>query len=203
MPRSRAEAFRALHVPGRPFVLPNAWDAGSARTLAALPSTRALGTTSAGIAWSLGQPDGDLDRDAMLEVVARVAAAVDVPVSADVEAGYGDAAGTVAAVLAAGAVGVNLEDGTGDPAAPLRSAEEHAAIVAAARAAADDAGVPLFVNARVDVWWAGVGEPQERLEVAIERCRRYVAAGADGVFAPGPGGRGDDRRAGSGRRRPR
>ena len=86
----RAEAFRALHVPGRPFVLPNAWDAASARTLAALPSSAALGTTSAGIAWSLGRPDGELDRDAMIEVVARVAAAVDVPVTADVEAGYGE-----------------------------------------------------------------------------------------------------------------
>ncbi len=180
----RAEDFRALHVPGRPFVLPNAWDAASARTLAALPSTAALGTTSAGIAWSLGRPDGELDRDAMLEVVARVAAAVDVPVTADVEAGYGDVAGTVAGVLAAGAVGVNLEDGTGDPAAPLRPVDEHAAIVAAARAAADDAGVPLFVNARVDAWWAGAGDPAERLEHAIERGRRYVAAGADGVFAP-------------------
>ena len=82
--------------PGRPFVLPNAWDAASARTLAALPATAALGTTSAGIAWSLGRPDGELDRDAMLEVVARVAAAVDVPVTADVEAGYGDVAATVA-----------------------------------------------------------------------------------------------------------
>jgi 2-methylisocitrate lyase-like PEP mutase family enzyme len=180
----RAEAFLALHIPGRPFVLPNAWDAASALTLAALPATAALGTTSAAIAWSLGRPDGELDRDAMLEVVARVAAAVDVPVTADVEAGYGDVAGTVAGVLAAGAVGVNLEDGTGDPAAPLRSIDDHAAIVAAARAAADGAGVPLFVNARTDVWWAGAGDPAERLEHAVERLRRYVAAGADGVFAP-------------------
>ena len=181
----RAEAFRALHVPGRPFVLPNAWDAASARTLAALPSTAALGTTSAGIAWSLGRPDGELDPDAVtFEVVARVAAAVDVPVTADVEAGYGDVAGTVAGVLAAGAVGVNLEDGTGDPAAPLRPVDEHAAIVAAARAAADDAGVPLFVNARVDAWWAGAGDPTDRVDHAIERGRLYVAAGADGVSPP-------------------
>ena len=91
---------------------------------------------------------------------------------------------TIRAVLEAGAVGVNLEDGTGDPAAPLRSLERHAAIVRAAREAADEAGVALWVNARTDLWWAGVGAEGSRLDEALERARAYVEAGADGIFVP-------------------
>ncbi|WP_328552309.1 MULTISPECIES: isocitrate lyase/PEP mutase family protein [unclassified Streptomyces] len=184
--RETALAFRALHVPGRPLVLPNAWDAGSARIVEEA-GAGAVATSSAGLAWSLGTADGDrLDRESVLAAVARIAAVVRVPVSADIESGYApDARGvgdTVRAVLAAGAVGVNIEDalhteGTG----PLRAVEEQAERIAAARAAADAAGVPLFVNARTDTFLRGAGGVEETLR----RAAAYLAAGADGVFVPG------------------
>jgi 2-methylisocitrate lyase-like PEP mutase family enzyme len=187
-----ALAFRALHIPGRPLVLPNAWDTASAR-LVEEAGAAAVATTSAGLAWDLGTADGDrLDRDRALGAVARVAAAVRVPVSADIESGYAkDAAGvgdTIRAVLAAGAVGVNIEDalyggeGTGDGGrGPLRPVAEQAERIAAARAAADAAGVPLFINARIDTVLRGAGGVEETLE----RAAAFLAAGADGIFVPG------------------
>ncbi|MFE2967842.1 isocitrate lyase/phosphoenolpyruvate mutase family protein [Streptomyces sp. NPDC059340] len=189
-----ALAFRALHTPGRPLVLPNAWNTASAR-LVEEAGAAAVATTSAGLAWDLGTADGDrLDRDRALGAVARVAAAVRVPVSADIESGYAkDAAGvgdTIRAVLAAGAVGVNIEDalydgegGEGDDAGrgPLRPVAEQAERIAAARAAADAAGVPLFINARIDTVLRGAGGVEETLE----RAAAFLAAGADGIFVPG------------------
>ncbi|MFF9622492.1 isocitrate lyase/phosphoenolpyruvate mutase family protein [Streptomyces griseosporeus] len=180
----RALAFHALHVPGRPLVLPNAWDLASAR-LVEDAGAAAVATTSAGLAWALGAADGDrLDRGRALAVVADVAAAVRVPVSADIESGYAadpdGVAETVRAVLAAGAVGVNIEDalhGGGG----LRPVAEQAERIAAARAAADGAGVPLFVNARIDTFLQGAGGVDETLE----RAAAFRAAGADGVFVPG------------------
>ncbi|MGV9277462.1 isocitrate lyase/PEP mutase family protein [Streptomyces griseosporeus] len=182
--RDRALAFHALHVPGRPLVLPNAWDLASAR-LVEDAGAAAVATTSAGLAWALGAADGDrVDRGRALAVVADVAAAVRVPVSADIESGYAvDADGvaeTVRAVLVAGAVGVNIEDalhGGGG----LRPVAEQAERIAAARAAADGAGVPLFVNARIDTFLQGAGGVDETLE----RAAAFRAAGADGVFVPG------------------
>ncbi|GAB3802601.1 isocitrate lyase/PEP mutase family protein [Micromonospora zhanjiangensis] len=185
--RTRAELFRSLHTAGSPLVLVNAWDAASARIVAAA-GARAIATTSAGVAWSLGAPDGDaLGRDAAVEVVGRVAAAVDLPVTADIEAGYGstpaEVAETVRAVLAAGAVGVNVEDARYDGAggSPLRDVAEQGERLAAIRAAADAAGVPLYVNARIDTFLRGVGGVPE----TVERATAYLAAGADGVFVPG------------------
>ncbi|MET9035325.1 isocitrate lyase/PEP mutase family protein [Streptomyces mirabilis] len=192
-----ALAFRTLHIPGRPLVLPNAWDTASAR-LVEEAGAAAVATTSAGLAWDLGTADGDrLDRDRALGAVARVAAAVRVPVSADIESGYAkDAAGvgdTIRAVLAAGAVGVNIEDalyggegddgeGAGDGGrGPLRPVAEQAERIAAARAAADAAGVPLFINARIDTVLRGAGGVEETLE----RAAAFLAAGADGIFVPG------------------
>jgi len=190
--RDKAELLRSLHVPGRPLVLANVWDAGSA-VVAARAGAPALATTSAGLAWSVGSADGDrIDRDTALAVVARIAAAVDVPLSADVENGFGaDAAGvadTVRGVLDAGAVGINLEDSIwhrapGD--GPLRAVAESAERVAAARAAADERGVPLYLNARTDVYLRLREEPAALLEQALERAAAYLAAGASGVFVPG------------------
>ncbi|MEV6840315.1 isocitrate lyase/phosphoenolpyruvate mutase family protein [Streptomyces sp. NPDC051133] len=181
-----ARAFRALHVPGRPLVLPNAWDAASAAVVAEAGAA-AVATTSAGLAWALGAADGDrLDRDRALRAVAGVAAAVRVPVSADIEGGYAkDPAGvadTVRAVLAAGAVGINIEDArhTADG-EPLRAVTEQAERIAAAREAADEAGVPLFVNARTDTFLRGAGG----VDRTLERAAAYLAAGADGIFVPG------------------
>ncbi|MGC0328485.1 2-methylisocitrate lyase-like PEP mutase family enzyme [Streptomyces sp. SAI-170] len=181
-----AHAFRALHVPGRPLVLPNAWDLASAR-LVEDAGAAAVATTSAGLAWALGTADGDrLERDRALGAVAGIAAAVRVPVTADIESGYAnDAAGvgdTVRAVIAAGAVGVNIEDALYEPGAgPLRPVAEQAERIAAAREAADAEGVPLFVNARIDTFLRGAGE----VDLTLERAAAFVAAGADGIFVPG------------------
>lgn len=179
---AQAHRLRSLHAPARPLVLANAWDVASA-VLVADAGAPAVATTSAGLAWSLGLPDGDrLDRESALAAVARIAAAVDVPVTADIEGGLAASAAevevTVAGVLASGAVGVNLEDGPRDPA-------EAAGRVAAARRAADRTGVPLFVNARTDVYLRGIGAEQDRLDETVARAARYVEAGADGIFVPG------------------
>lgn len=185
-----ATAFRALHTPGTPLVLPNAWDLASARVVEAAGAA-AVATTSAGLAWALGAADGDrLTRDRALAAVAAITAAVEVPVTADIESGYAeDAAGvadTVRAALAAGVVGVNIEDALYGTAEPLRPVAEQAERIAAARGAADAAGVPLFVNARIDTYLRGVGESQDaRLALTVERAAAFLAAGADGVFVPG------------------
>ncbi|MEU5595770.1 isocitrate lyase/phosphoenolpyruvate mutase family protein [Streptomyces sp. NPDC020298] len=187
--RDRALAFRSLHVPGRPLVLPNAWDAMSAR-LAEDAGAAAVATTSAGLSWALGAADGDrLDRDRALQAVARVAETVRVPVSADIETGYADdpegVADTVRAVLAAGAVGVNIEDALYEEGrAPLREVAEQAERIAAAREAADAEGVPLFVNARIDTFLRGGGDSGD-MDATLERAAAFRAAGADGIFVPG------------------
>ncbi|MER5734923.1 isocitrate lyase/phosphoenolpyruvate mutase family protein [Streptomyces sp. NPDC002262] len=177
-----ASLFRSLHTPARPLALANAWDAASARVVEAAGAP-AIATTSAGVAWSLGVPDGDrIARDLALEAVARIAGAVTVPVSADIEGGHGESpaevAETVVRVLEAGAAGVNIEDGTRPPGVL-------AARLEAVRAAADRAGSDLFVNARVDTYLLGLGDPATRLRDTLDRARRYVDAGADGVFVPG------------------
>jgi 2-methylisocitrate lyase-like PEP mutase family enzyme len=185
----KAELFRNLHTSGNILVLPNAWDVASARIVEEAGAT-AVATTSAGVAWSLGAPDGDqLDRDRALDLIARVANAVSVPVTADIESGYArDAKGvaeTIEGVIAAGAVGVNIEDSIlgGGPA--LRPVEEEAERIAAARQAADASGVPLFINARVDAYLFEIGDPDGRLRATLDRAAAYVEAGADGVFVPG------------------
>ncbi|MFJ9830100.1 isocitrate lyase/phosphoenolpyruvate mutase family protein [Streptomyces sp. NPDC101169] len=173
---SGADLFRALHrrrPQGDPLVLPGPWDAASARTCveAGFP---ALATPSAGIAASLGYEDGETPADEMFAAVARIARAVDVPVSADVEGGYGLApAELVERLLEAGAVGCNLEDsGAGGV---LKDPHEHADYLAGVRSAAADR---LFVNARVDTFVHGDGDPEQ----AIARAALYVAAGADCVY---------------------
>lgn len=184
-----ARLFRSLHDPLAPLALANVWDAASARVVEAAGAT-ALATTSAGVAWGLGAPDGNrLDRDQAVALIARVVAAVDLPVSADIESGFGETAAevgrTVGLVVAAGAVGVNIEDAHTEPVSPLRPTGEQAERIAAARAAADAAGVALFVNARVDTYLRAVGDPEGRLAETLDRARAYLDAGADGVFVPG------------------
>ncbi|MEU6311143.1 isocitrate lyase/phosphoenolpyruvate mutase family protein [Streptomyces sp. NPDC047014] len=179
---AKAAAFTALHTPSGPLALANAWDVASARIVEAAGAP-AVATTSAGVAWSLGSPDGNaLARDRALDLVARVAAAVSVPVTADIEGGFGadaEAVGeTVAGVIAAGAVGINIEDGTREPAEQIER-------LAAARAAADAAGVPLYINARVDTFLKGLGDPATRLEETLARAAAYLRAGATGIFVPG------------------
>ncbi|GAA4619963.1 isocitrate lyase/phosphoenolpyruvate mutase family protein [Actinoallomurus vinaceus] len=187
MHRDKALLFRESHRSGRPLLLANAWDAASAR-VAEDAGAVAVATTSAGVAWSLGAADGDrLDRDPALELIGRVVAAVDVPVTADIESGYADdpdgVAVTVGGVLAAGAVGINLEDAHHSGPEPLRPVAEQADRIAAARQAADASS--LFINARIDTYLLAVGDPHDRLSDTLKRAEAYIAAGADGVFVPG------------------
>jgi 2-methylisocitrate lyase-like PEP mutase family enzyme len=171
-----ASDFLALHH-GPGLVLPNAWDPGTARILEHV-GFPALATTSAGIAWACGVPDGGaLDLDTMLDHVRRIVAAVTVPVTADLESGYGDVGTTVRRAVEAGAVGGNLEDQAG---AGLFEIDDAADRIAAARAAAP-AGT-FVINARTDTYFGGVeGDP---FDETVERARRYVEAGADCVFVP-------------------
>jgi len=185
--QAKAETLRALHVPGRPLLLLNAWDGASAAVIARAGAA-AIATTSAGAANALGRGDGQrLTREQMLGMVAPIAAAVDLPVTADMEAGYGDtpadAAATARGVLEAGAVGLNLED-TCDGGEPLLPIERFVAKIAAVRAVAAETGVPLVLNARTDVFIGAVGDPTTRLARAIERGQAYLAAGADCIFVP-------------------
>lgn len=188
---ARAKTFRRLHDSGsRAFLLPNAWDAMSARALEAA-GAEAIGTTSAGVSWSYGRPDGQtLSREEMIEAVRRIVDAVRVPVTADIEGGYGrrtpaDVAETVRQVVGAGVVGINLEDSPGEDGEPLLSVRLQADRVEAARAAAVSENVSLFVNARIDAYLLDVGDPDKRLALTLERASAFVDAGADGVFVPG------------------
>jgi len=186
--RAKAERLRALHVAGEPLVLLNAWDAGSAAVIAKA-GAQAIATTSAGAANALGYPDGQLvTRAQMLSMVAPIAAAVDLPVTADMEAGYGDspddAAATARGVVEAGAVGLNLEDTAAAGDDPLLPIDAFVAKIAAVRAAADETGVPLVLNARTDVFIGQVGDPATRLDRAVERGRAYLDGGADCIFVP-------------------
>lgn len=175
----KAAAFIALHQGPPILILPNAWDVASARIFEAA-GFPALGTTSAGIAASLGYPDGgNIPAEEMLDVVARIAAAVSIPVTADIEAGYGDPVATAKAVVAAGAVGINLEDLTPD--GELIDLSTQTAILRELR----DLKLPLLVNARTDVYLAGIGDPESRFTRMVERLNAYRDAGAGCLFAPG------------------
>jgi 2-methylisocitrate lyase-like PEP mutase family enzyme len=178
----KARVFRAFHQQGRPLVLPNVWDVASARVVEDAGAA-AIATTSAGVAWSLGFGDsGHLDRQRALQVIARIIAAVEVPVTADIEDGFADepegVAETIRGVIEAGAVGVNLEDS-------LRPVAQQAQRIAAARGAADAVGVPLFVNARIDTHRLPGADGEMWLQETLTRAGAYVDAGADGVFVLG------------------
>jgi 2-methylisocitrate lyase-like PEP mutase family enzyme len=185
----KADVFRAMHDAPPILLLPNAWDAVSAR-LFVKAGARAIATTSAGVAATLGYPDGEkVPRDEMLEVVARIARLVDVPVTADIEAGYAkspdDLAETIRAVIDAGAIGFNLEDATGDSSQPLYEVEEQLERIRAARLAGEQAGARVVINARTDVYLAKVGEPAGRFAETVRRVNAYREAGADCLFVPG------------------
>jgi len=187
---AQAQAFRSLHVPGRPLVLFNAWDAGSARAVAAAGAP-AIGTGSWSVAAAHGMEDGErLPLDLVIANLERIVAATALPVTIDLEAGYAaEAPGvgdTVARALAAGAVGVNIEDSHPATGA-LRDPAEQAERLAAARAASDRAGIPAFINARTDVFFQGPSVPHDTalVEAALARAHAYAAAGADGLFVPG------------------
>ena len=183
---TRATELRALHRPGDPLILVNVWDVASARTVAQAEGCRAIATASWSIAAAHGYRDGQhIPLELMLAAVERIVAAVDpLPVTADLEAGFGDGATavaeTVARAIAAGAVGANLEDRLSPPA-------EHAAVVAAVRERAEREGVPFVINARSDEYVRG----EHGLERAIDSGRAFAEAGADCVFVPGIHERGE------------
>jgi len=185
----RAEQFRKLHRGPRILALPNAWDVASARILEEL-GYPAIATTSAGIAFSLGYPDGQrVSRDQMLEVVARIAHAVRVPVTADMESGYGtsvkDMTETAKALIAAGAIGLNLEDVTGDDESSHVETKLQVKKIGAIREISSSLGVPLVLNARTDIYLMPIGPAETRFDRTVERLRAYHQAGADCLFAPG------------------
>jgi 2-methylisocitrate lyase-like PEP mutase family enzyme len=193
--RAKAEAFRAMHDRSRILVLPNAWDAMSARVIEEA-GARAIATTSAGVAFSVGYPDGEaIPRDEMIAAIARIARVVTVPVSADIESGFAndtrELAETIRRVIEAGAVGINLEDQIHDGTRRLYDLDVAVARVRAAREAAEATGVPLVINARTDVYLAGVGAPETRFEHAVRRANAYRKAGADCLFVPAVGSRAD------------
>jgi 2-methylisocitrate lyase-like PEP mutase family enzyme len=173
--------FRELHAPGRFLILPNAWDAGSARIIEEC-GAKAIATTSSGLSWSHGYPDRNmLPPKVLASAIAEIARAIRIPLSADIEGGYSDdparAAENASAVIDAGAVGLNIEDGTAAP--DLLCAKIEAVKKAASRAGAD-----LFVNARVDVYLHRLAPAERAVEMTLERAARYRAAGCDGIFVP-------------------
>jgi 2-methylisocitrate lyase-like PEP mutase family enzyme len=184
---AKANLFRDLHRGPKILVLPNAWDVASARILENA-GVAAIATTSAGVAFTLGYPDGQkISRQEMLSVVARIAAKVKIPVTADVEAGYGnrpeDAALTARAVIEAGAVGLNLEDRTDDR--RLVDLSLQLEKIAAVRETSRMMGFPLVLNARTDVYLLELGKAESRFAEALNRLIAFREAGADCLFAPG------------------
>jgi len=186
---ARADAFRKLHVPGNPLVIFNAWDAGSAQAVANA-GARAIGTGSWSVAAAHGYPDGEkLPLALAIANLERIVASVELPVSIDLEAGYGaraeDVAHSVTLAIEAGAIGINLEDGL-EGERGIREVSDMVERIRAARAAADRASMPLFINARTDFFLQA--DPSDHgaslLASAKERAAAYEAAGASGLFVP-------------------
>ncbi len=188
--QDKAKAFRALHVPGDPLLLFNVWDAGSAAAVAKA-GAKAIATGSWSVAAANGFADGEkMDPEISFAAIGRIAAATGLPVTADLESGYGDApeavGRAVARALAAGAVGCNLEDSF--PAdGSLRDVAAQVDRYKAARRAAAEAGIDLFLNARTDVFFQKPAQDHDTgmVEAALERARAYADAGASGLFVPG------------------
>ncbi len=183
---ARAQAFRKMHESPPALLLPNAWDAVSAR-LFEESGFRAVATTSGGLAWSLGYPDGEgAPWAAVLAATRRIVRAVNVPVSADIESGFGATSSivfnNVREIIAAGVVGINIEDSDLHVKRTLRSLDDAVERIRAARTAADEAGVPIIINARTDVFHVNAGEASTRPAEALRRANAYLQAGADCIF---------------------
>jgi 2-methylisocitrate lyase-like PEP mutase family enzyme len=177
-----AEAFHDLHRQKDILILPNAWDAGSAKVIEDA-GAKAIATSSAGVAWALGYPDGDALPPRMLaELTARITDVIRIPLSVDFEGAYTNNPSKVGEnlkpLIDAGAVGINIEDGGGTPELLAKKIEK-------ARKAAQSDGVNLFINARTDVYLQEIGSPESRVGETIDRAARYRDAGADGIFIPG------------------
>jgi 2-methylisocitrate lyase-like PEP mutase family enzyme len=181
-----ADAFRGMHRAPPLLLLLNAWDPMSARQFEAA-GFPAIATTSGGVAWDLGFADGE--KAPWREIVAateRIVRAVRVPVTADIEAGYGETpeqvGRSIGEILGTGVVGFNLEDGTPKPDMPVRSIEDAVARIRAARKACDAAGVPAVINGRTDLYLKNIGDPAWRFDETVRRAKAYLAAGADCIY---------------------
>jgi 2-methylisocitrate lyase-like PEP mutase family enzyme len=184
--QDRATALLALHQPGNPVVLPTVWDAWSAKT-AVEAGFEALTLGSHPVADSVGKADGEgMTYDELTARVAQICAAVDVPISVDIESGYGETPQRlIDGLLAAGAVGLNIEDTVHKEGKRLRSPEEHAALVGELRKAADAAGVHVVINARTDLFLREDGSEADRVERAVARLKLAADAGADCLYPVG------------------
>jgi len=187
--KERAARFREMHRAAPMLVLPNAWDAASARVIE-LAGFPAIATTSAGVALALGFRDGQrMSRDLMIEAIGRIARVATCPVTADIEAGYGatipEVVETVKAVIATGAVGFNIEDSRPGAGASLVDVGYQVELITALRELAAALDIPFVINARVDVYIRQIGEPESRFEQTVSRANAYLQAGADCVYPIG------------------
>lgn len=187
--KQKAALFRQFHSESPMLVLPNAWDAASARVLEQA-GCRAIATTSSGVATALGYSDGQqISRDQLIEATARIARAVACPVTADIEAGYGasipEVQDTVRAIIEAGAVGINIEDSFKQGEKALVEISYQVELIKALRELAASLDVPLVINARTDVFLLAIGAPESRFEHAVQRANAYLQAGADCVYPIG------------------
>ncbi|HUY75591.1 MAG TPA: isocitrate lyase/phosphoenolpyruvate mutase family protein [Ktedonobacterales bacterium] len=187
--QERAAQFRRFHHEAPLLVLPNVWDAASAR-IVAQSGFRAIATTSSGVAAALGYRDGQhISRDMLIGAIARITRVVECPVTADVEAGYGNTIDevlqTVTAVIMTGAVGVNIEDSRIGPERTLVDSSYQIELIEALRGLATTLNVPFVINARTDVFLLAIGEPESRFEHAVQRANAYLQAGADCVYPIG------------------
>ena len=186
--RIRAELFHQLHTGPAPLMLPNAWDAASARVIENA-GAKAIATTSAGMAWSLGYPDGErLPVQELLAACRRVCQVVSAPVSVDIERGYGhdvqDTGDLVGELIRLGVVGINIEDGTEPGTQTLAHPSVLCERIARVRKTAQLRDLPFFINARIDTYLSNLS-PEARLEETRKRALAYVDSGADGIFVPG------------------
>ena len=187
--KERAAQFRRFHHEAPLLVLPNVWDAASAR-IVEQAGFRAIATTSSGVAAALGYSDGQhISRDMLIEAIARITRVVECPVTADIEAGYGNSIEevlqTVKAVITTGVVGINIEDSLKQQEKALVDVSYQVELLKALRALATSMDVPFVINARVDVFLLAIGEPESRFEHAVQRANAYLQAGADCIFPIG------------------
>ncbi len=183
-----AETFHGLHRKGEPLILFTAWDVATAKAIA--KTSPAVATSSGAVAAAFGYADGEhVPFEMVIGLVARITAAVPIPVSIDLEAGYGDtpdaAAESATRILKAGAIGINIEDGLSGGKRQLVSPDQHAAKIKAVRESAQKLGIHLYINARTDPFLLKFGSPDECLNEATKRAKVYADAGANGVFVPG------------------
>jgi 2-methylisocitrate lyase-like PEP mutase family enzyme len=184
----KTKQFRQLHENSCIFVLPNAWDSISAKIFEEC-GFKAIGTTSAGIAVSQGYSDRNIPFKKTIATIKQIVDSVNLPVSADIEAGYGETVEeiieTVRQVISVGVVGINLEDSTNNPNDPLYDISLQKKKITAIKELSESMRLPLFINARTDMYWLNIGDPSSRFQETIKRANTYQEAGADCIFIPG------------------